>query len=73
MLLSQEQVLGIELLVGGGVYDLGIDLFLVVAVGVEAAPDDFAAAGGEADAVYVEGVKFWCLFGDASSKGNFSD
>jgi hypothetical protein len=68
MRVPEGEVLGVKLLVGGGVDDLGVEL-LLVGLGVETAPvNGLAAAGGQADTVDVEGVEFGSLLGQGASQ-----
>jgi len=60
VLLAECQKLRVESLVDRRVYDLRVYLLLVLVLGVHAAPVyRFAASGGQAYAVDVEGVELW--------------
>ncbi len=72
-MLAESEVVRVELLVGWGVDDLGVDLFLVVVIALSAPVDAFTTAGWQADAVHIQRVELGSLLGRASSQGHPSD
>lgn len=72
-MLTESEVVRVELLVGWGVDDLGVDLFLVVVIALSAPVDAFTTAGWQADAVHIQRVELGSLLGRASSQGHPSD